>query len=153
MDLRITGARAFYLLAADCKDAARRDLERELSKGLRESVKPTTTAIKAAAGRQMPSSGGYAGVLVPALRVTPKARGALGISLTVSAKGKAELRDVAALDAGKLRHPVYGRRKQRWAITSIPPGFATSTFEREADAIVDRLGDAMQAVANKIAGG
>lgn len=173
MDLRVVGAREFFLLAADCRDAARGDLGRELRAGLRASVAPTRAAIRAAAGKLMPHSGGYAAVLVPALRVQPKEQGGYGIRLVVSAKGQRELRDARALDRGVLRHPVHGRRHRRlwtagrprrripggqlvanpWATTRVPPGFATRTFDRQKDQIVDRLSEAMGTVANKISGG
>lgn len=163
MDLHISGAREFFLLAADCRDAARTDLERELRAGLRRSVQPTQQAIRSAAERTMPAAGGYRAVLTPALRVTPKALSVLGIQLTVAARGQGEDRDVKRLDGGELRHPVFGRSRRGrrrgerianpWSVTSIPPGFATKTFERQADAIVGRLGEAMQVVADKIAGG
>ena len=147
-------------------DGGRSGLRRDalqLRRGLAGSVAPTTAAIKDAAGRSMPHSGGYAAALVPALRVAVKPQSTLGIRLVVSAKGKAEQRDVRALDAGKLRHPVHGRSRYSrkagrrvpnpWAITAIPGGFATRTFEKQADAIVVRLGAAVQTVADKIAGG
>ncbi|GGK32174.1 hypothetical protein GCM10010124_26210 [Pilimelia terevasa] len=163
MDLHFLGAREFFLLAADCRDAGRKDLERELQRGLTGAVAPTRQAIKTAAGKAMPRAGGYAGLLVPVLNVAARKSSAIGIRLVVSAKGETEQRDVRALDAGTLRHPVHGRSRYSrkagrrvsnpWAITDIPAGFASKTFERQADAIVVRLGDAVQAVADKIAGG
>lgn len=153
MDLRILGAREFFLLAADCRGAARRDLAREVKGALGSSVKPATAAIKQAAMRTMPERGGYRRVLVPALKVQPQARSAFGLRLVISARGRSELRDVKALDRGQLRHPVFGKRRNPWVVTSIRPGFATDTFEKQADAIVARLGEALGAVANEIAGG
>lgn len=171
MDLRVLGAREFRLLAADCRDAGRRDLERELRRALNRSVAPTAAAIRAAAGRAMPS--GYGGVLAPALQVAARSTSATGIRMQVSARGKAEDRDVRSLDRGLLRHPVFGRQHRRawtkgrprkripggqlvtnpWAVTKVPPGFVTGTFDREADAIIDRLGGALDAIAAQLARG
>lgn len=161
MDLRILGAREFFLLAADCRDAARKDLERELRDALGRSVKPMSGAIKTAAGRVMPTAGGYRQTLVPALKLTPRAASSTGIRLTVSAKGKTDLRDVRRLDRGELRHPVFGRyRRVRgrrlenpWATTRIRPGFVTRTFDRQAGQVIEELGAAVEAVADKLAGG
>lgn len=161
MDVQVNGWRAFQRLAADCKDAARKDLERELRRGLSGSTAPMRTAIRAAAAATMPSAGGYAAVLPSALRVTPRQSGLL-LRLTVAAKGAGEDRDVRALDAGRLRHPVYGRSRRGrggrrvpspWAVTAIRPGFVTDTFDKTADAVLERLGEAVQTVADKIAGG
>ena len=150
-------------LARDCRQAGRKDLERELNAALNRSVKPIAKAVHAEAERVMPSSGGYQAVLSKSLRVRARKAARAGrLTLVVEAKGKAEDRDVKRLDKGELRHPnppgrsrrVKGRRVPNdWSTTRIRSGFASRPFEQSADEVRDELADAVGRVAEKLARG
>lgn len=59
--------------------------------------------------------------------------------------------DVAALDRGRLRHPLFGRRRH-WYTQSIPPGWFTKPIEAKADKFRDELLAAVDAVERQISG-
>lgn len=163
MDVRVRGAGDFFDLAQACRAAARHDLDAELNAGLNRSVKPMQQAIHAEAEKVMPSRGGYQAVLTAALRVKPTRSARAGtIRLVVSAKGKTEDRDVRKLNAGQLRHPNPPGRSRRvrgrwvpndWSVTRIRSGFVYRPFDATAPAVVKELGQALDNVAKKIAGG
>jgi hypothetical protein len=58
----------------------------------------------------------------------------LTVQVTATARGKREKRDVRSVDAGRLRHPLYGNRNH-WYDTRIEAGF----FSRSTDKFVDDL--------------
>jgi hypothetical protein len=71
------------------------------------------------------------------------------VSLRVAAKGRKELRDAAAVDRGRLRHPLFGNRKL-WYTTKVKPGFASGALEETQDQIADAVGDAIDTVISKV---
>lgn len=146
----VKGADKLRKLARDLRAAADRDLSRKLRAGISRTVKPFGEAVKAETAT-LPS--GYAPVLGRALRVraSTRTRGAgAGVRIVVSAKGKVEDRDVAAVNAGALRHPLFGRRR-RWYTTAVTPGFVDRPVERlgddvrrEVEKVVDDIADQIE---------
>jgi hypothetical protein len=148
----VHGADKLRKLARDLREAGDKDLQRELRSGIARPVKPFAEAVKQEAGAVMPHRGGYAGILARALKVAASTRttgSGAGIRIVVSAKGKVEERDVAALDVGELRHPIFGRRRH-WATTSVRPGFVTQPAERLIDGVRREIENAVDRVADKL---
>jgi hypothetical protein len=128
--------------------ALRRDLQavnaaglgRDMGRRLNAVVMPLTADIRREAGT-LPAAGGYAGVMARSVRAKAKTRtnklSAL-ISVTIYAAGQKENRDIVRVDAGVIRHPVFGRsRKTRrgrqanpWAVTSTRAGFVSRPIDR-----------------------
>lgn len=111
-------------------------LNKRFRRSMGKAVAPMGKAVRAEIPPTMPK--GYEGVLGGSLKLRTSVTGR-GVRVTAMAKGKGELRDLPALDAGKLRHPLFGNRK-RWYVQRIKPGF----FTRPADAA---MRDAVTAVA------
>lgn len=105
----------------------KRRVNADLRKRMNRAVKPLTANVKAHAWEYMPDR--YAEVLAKSLRVTVRVRGSstkatmsiVGSANTNSPKGRSK-RELARLDRGQLRHPLYGNRGY-WYGQAIWPGF------------------------------
>jgi len=141
LEVRISGAKDFKALASQIRAEGRKDLSRELDKALAETVIPVQKSIKLSSAETMPKSGGYAGEMSRSLRFKTQKRtggNSASYSLLTFADGKAERRDIRALEAGNLRHPVYGNRKV-WALTRIREGFHKRGTDNAADEAVKNM--------------
>jgi len=141
LEVRIDGTAALKRLAVQIRTEGRKDLARELDKALAKTVVPVERAIKLSSAQTMPKSGGYAGEMSRALKFkTQKRTGGNSCSYTLItyADGKAERRDIRALEAGNLRHPVHGNRNT-WALTKIRAGFHKRGTDNAADEAVKQL--------------
>src|SRR5262245_46416102 len=107
---------------ADRMRRADRDLDRDLTAGIRRAVRPLGGEIKRAVPVYMPS--GYAPVLAGSLQTTVSVRRvrSAGVSVKVYALGKVKHREVTALNWGTLSHPLWGDRK-RWYRQRVKSGF------------------------------
>jgi len=125
---------------------ANKQLEAKLLVNTRAAVKPVKTDIPATAVARMPS--GYGPILARSLKIATRVSGGSTIraSVNVSAKGKIENRDVPTLNRGRLRHPLFGRRKH-WYTTAVRPGFVSDPIDR----LAKRVGDGAEKAANDVA--
>ena len=140
------GAAQLAALAKALKDAGNKGLQRELTKGITQAVKPLKAAVAASARAKLPSSGGLAeraaGIPIRSRRNKS--------GLRVVATGRGGMKNVKALDAGTVRHPVYGR--SAWVSQSVTPGFWTEPTEELAPEVRAQVEKAMDVVARKIEG-
>lgn len=131
VEVRITGAEQIRALARRLA-AADKGLGREMSRALNKALDPVGKAIDREAAKVAPS--GYQATLARSLKHRRSLRSTAreaSVRLITNAKGKAENRDLPAIEAGNLRHPVYGRTRKTkrgpkpnpWAVTSIRAGF------------------------------
>ena len=147
---RVRGADKLRKLGRDLRQAANKDLTKKLYAGINRPVKPFRAAVKAETAT-LPS--GYAPIMSRSLqiRVSTRTRGrGAGIRIVVSANGRSQLRDVAAVNAGRLRHPAWGRRG-RWYTTTVTPGFVdrptnamADDIRREVEHVVDDIADQLE---------
>jgi hypothetical protein len=142
MDLRISGQDQLRKLAAHIKATGDKGLGRQMAKALDNLVEPIKRDIGASAYNTMPS--GYRDTLTRSLkhrRSTRITARQATIRLTTTATGTKEGRDLPALEAGRLRHPVYGRSRNTkrgripnpWTVTDIKAGFHKRGTEDAAD--------------------
>jgi hypothetical protein len=143
MDVRISGAEQFHQLAKTFRELDKQGLGRQMSRALGKTVAPIGKAIDKEAGLVAPS--GYRDDLSRSLKHRRSLRNTriqASLRLTTSAKGKADYRDLPSLNAGKLRHPVWGRtrrlksgesQRNPWAVTTIRDGFYTRGTAKAAD--------------------
>ncbi len=169
MSVEVRGADRFQVVARRLRLAAdRKDLTRELRKGILDAVPALKDAVRADAATYLPDA--YVAELVPSLRMTTSSTlsgDQVTVRLSVTAKGKGgNPRQVGDLEGGDLRHPVFGRTRplkrhakyratsqaNPWAAQRVKAGFVSKpmlgrqpTVRREIEAAVDR-------VLNKITG-
>jgi len=134
-------------LAHRLRKAAARDLVREVRSAKVNAVKPLQAEIKAEAARTLP--GRYAGVMSKDVKVTTQTRGTT-LRVRVFARGRAELRDVAAVNAGILRHPLFGNRS-RWFRQRVRPGFVDRPVNDLSDRVLREAAEGVGDVLQKIA--
>ena len=139
-------------VAAQLRKAERLDLTRELRKGQRQALRPLQPAIKAEALASLPKRGGYNQVMARAIKVTVLTRlsGGPVVRAHIYARGKVEHRDVAAVNVGRLRHPLLGRRRH-WFNTNVLPGFVDRAVDRVRSQIVDESLNAIEHVLASVA--
>jgi hypothetical protein len=123
-----------------------KDLQARLLKETRAAMRPTERQVRVSTGR-LPT--GYLGAIARSVKVATRVTStASGVKATVktSARGQRENRDVRAIDAGRLRHPLFGRRKH-WYTTTVKPRFVSDPM----DLMVRRVSDGAQQAANEVA--
>lgn len=153
--IRTEGADDLNRLAAALKQAADKDLQKQVSKVMREVAKPLGEKVLREGAADLPSRGGLADHVA--------AKGRIGVSNSLAGKSASvtlALRNkgvrFAAMDRGKLRHPVFGRpgktRKEwAWAQQAIRPGAFSRVFEAEAPMVRGEVTKAAQEVLNNVA--
>lgn len=141
----------YRALARRIRDAADRDLQREMAKAISSEARPAQDAVRRSVPEYMPRAGGYAALFQAALRLRTVKR-ASGVRITAEAAGKSKRRDVGSREKGSIRHPVWGRRLDPWAEQRIRPGFFSEPIRGHVDDIQRAIIDAVQRVANKIVG-
>ncbi len=125
------------LKAADKKLAAR------MRKTLRQSVEPMAKEAMEAGSDEMPAAGG----LAAKLRASKPAVSLGASSATVRLKVKGI--DLAGMNAGKLRHPVFGNTK-KWVAQDVPAEAFSRALEEKADQVREAFADAMRDVAKEL---
>lgn len=138
--VRIEGSAELKRVAAQIKAQGGKGLGREMSAGLRKASRPVQDSVRREFAAALPSRGGYRATASKSqrFRTSVKSGARTGfVQLTTFAEGTSQRREIRALNAGVLRHPVYGRsrntrtgrRPNPWAVTRIRSGF----FDRGTD--------------------
>ncbi len=149
--LAMTGGPELRYVAGLLRKAAVKDLKAELRKGQRKAFTPLQKEIKLEAAAALP--GMYAGVMAKAVKVSVRTGFARTVfTVRIYARGKVELRDVRSINAGRIRHPLFGNRR-RWYTTQVRPGFVDRPVDRNWDRVVDESADAVGRVLLQIAKG
>lgn len=130
------------------------ELQQNLLTGTRSALRPLDADVKAEAGEVLPHRGGYAALMAKAAKATYRvtAGSTIRARVKVSAKGKAEERDVHRLNLGQLRHPVFGRFRMTskgwqanpWRVNRITPGLVDRPVDRARDRLVDNAKEAAE---------
>jgi hypothetical protein len=135
LEARIDGAAALYRVAAQMRAQGCKDLSRQMADALERATRPVQAAITASAEATMPS--GYGPTFVASLTHRRSRRTAgqrAQIILRTYADGQVQRRDIRRLEAGELRHPLWGHRGRQWYVTRIQPGFHRRGTDGAADA-------------------
>ncbi|MEW2474607.1 hypothetical protein AB0875_12530 [Micromonospora gifhornensis] len=145
--LTVTGGADLTVVRRQLRAAGDRRLSQQMARALQRAAKPLQPAVKASALAVLPS--GYGPLMSRSVRVRAAARerrGAASVHLTVTARGAVEKRDVNRINAGVLRHPVFGRTRrlrrhaQHRATSKVNPWVAQRVRRGFVDRPADRLG-------------
>lgn len=145
-DLDLRGSEQLRELAARIKETGNKPLRNELTKGLRAATEPMRSDITAAASDRLPRRGGL-GALVASYKVTHSLRQSgrnPGVRITM--KGGKQL---PLVDAGRVRHPVFGDRK-RWVTQAIAPGFWSDPIDAASAKAAQEIQNVLDAVERKL---
>lgn len=129
INVQVRASRELAFVAARLKAAGDGGVHREVRRGLRNGARPVADAAHAAALERLPHAGGLNEWVADGLYgVRTNLGGAHpSVRVVVSKKGH----DLKAIDAGKLRHPVFGHR-DRWMTQQIPPHILTDAMRDAA---------------------
>lgn len=165
LDVRISGGAQLHKVAADIRATGDKGLGREMGRALVATTKPLQREIAAEADRVMPQRGGYQELLSRSLRHKTSQRTGgrtASIRLITYADGTGERRDVESLEAGTLRHPVFGRSRtvrgrgrvpNPWTVTKIKAGFHERGTQNAGDEAEKRLLGVLDDFAARLAKG
>lgn len=133
------------------------ELDRRLLAETRAALRPTQKEVKASTAR-LPS--GYAPIMARAVRViTRTTAGSNGVRATVrvTARGRGQKRYTSTIDAGILRHPLFGRRVdfrtrsgklvKAWYDQPVKPRFVADPLA----AMAKRVNDGAEKAADELA--
>lgn len=144
MSVEIRGAEQLRVLAKALKGAGQKDLQRELSKGITDAVKPVREAVKQSAVQNLPQHGGLNRKVARSQFRT--VRRSQGVKLTARNAYALE-----QLNRGRWRHPVYGNRSvwvSQFDVQSV--GWWTKPTERVGPQARQEVLRAMDRVVRKI---
>lgn len=152
-DLEIRGAKQqFVALAKRLNEQGKggRGLWKELNAEIKTAVQPMTDTVLRHLESYLPDR--YAGVLRSTLtvRVSRATRGAAaGLKLVGTAKGRSKKRHVRQIDAGILRHTVFGN-SDVWVDQSVKPGFWSDTLSQTREIPATAIRRAVQTTIRRI---
>jgi hypothetical protein len=163
IEVRVDGAATLHRVAAKMRAEGNKDLAREMGEALSKATDPIRTKIRESAAQTMPREGGYEAAFSKSLRFrnARKTQGASAtVTLTTYADGTSERRDIRALEAGNLRHPVFGRSRpgarkgervaNPWSVTSIRAGFHKRGTKDAMDEVQKKMESVIQDFAHKL---
>lgn len=130
------------------KEAGDKELRRELFKALNRATRPLKLAAKESALTSLPNGGGLNVWVAKNVRIGTRNRLAgrnPGVRIQADRKGS----DIAAMNRGRLRHPVFGNR-QVWVTQQIRPGWFSRPMAAGAPAVRRELNHVLEDFAGRL---
>jgi hypothetical protein len=151
VDLTVTGGRELDAAAAKLAKEARR-FQRRVSQATRDAVQRSYRPVLVGMTPQFVPNR-YAAVLGPDLRVATTVSLSAGrVTARVSAPGSGKLgREVRQLEAGNLRHPLFGNRGW-WYRQRVRRGFASVPLRAIRPHIVKQIDAELAAIKRDVEG-
>jgi hypothetical protein len=144
--IEIQGIDQLINLSKALKAAGDKELQRELSRGISQAMKPVTVAARDSARRTLPARGGLGQRVAKSQIRTVRRTGPRIAGVRLQAKNSYHL---GQLNRGINHHPVFGNRKE-WVTQRVTPGWWTIPTEAAAPRVRRDIIAAMNRVANKI---
>lgn len=123
------------------------ELRKSLVKGIRKEAGKVRPAMRKNARATLPQSGGMAErAAKTSILIKVRTHGDnVGVLMILKRKGS----DIRNLNAGRLRHPLFGDRRH-WFNQSVAPRVFSKPFEESAPEIRDGINKVMQEHVDKI---
>lgn len=162
MAVVVTGYNELSRLGFRLREAKAVTLTKELREGLRRPLKPLADQIRAGAPDHTPK--GYEMTFARSLKFQTKVSlvgSGAGVDFTVTATGKSYSRQIREINRGRLKHPVYGRRRltrkgwinNPWVWQAVEPGFFDNPVRANFNAMRASMREAMRRTAEQITKG
>lgn len=119
------GVQQLAALSVALKDQANRGLKNELAKSLRRATKKPIGIARQNARDRLPRKGGLAELVAGSKISTRNRITGKNPSITVVA---ANPNNIRAVNAGKVRHPVFGR-ETNWTVQTVPAGWWSDAWK------------------------
>lgn len=129
MAIRTEGADDLQRLADALKAAGDKDLQKQVSKAMRDEARPLGQKVLVRGSEDLPQRGGLAERVrdMGRVGVSSSLRGrAASVQVILRNKGA----DLKSMDGGIVRHRVFG--SERWVAQQIRAGAFTRAFEAES---------------------
>lgn len=146
LDASATPPEKLDLVARTLRGLGDKDLSRELFRGLNRATTKLKADARAEAGERLPRRGGLAARVAKA-KLSTRRKGGRNPGVTIQAKGMAQL---AGMDAGAVKHPVYGNRDV-WVTQQITPGWFSEPMEAGRDEAFDAIEEVLDDLAAQLA--
>lgn len=126
-------------------------IRKELYQGLNRVTKGVRADMRASIGPSLPSRGGLAALAMAKASLNASATTGKNAGVRIRARHKSY--DLKRLNAGRLRHPVFGNRRV-WVeqTAGINPGFLDDSFEKQKPEIAREVQRVLDDIARKIEG-
>lgn len=144
-DASVRGAQELEALGQRLKRAGGKELRRELLRGVRNSNKGTIARIRDSARNELPHEGGLADLVAGSRFSTRTRLSGTRVGVTIEGSNRS-IRALRQLNAGRLRHPVFGNRKV-WAQQQVAAGW----FDRPVTEDLPEIRSAIQRVMKDVA--
>jgi hypothetical protein len=128
MEVRVTGANDLAQVVGAINRLTP-GLRKEFLGAVRKAVKPAILDVKEKAVEDLPRAGGL-NQFVKKSTIGVRTRTS-GASTGVRVVARKAGHDLAAIDQGRLRHPLFGNR-HHWYGQDVHPGFFSETIRRHA---------------------
>ena len=150
-ELRIEGADKFGKLAKELKVLGDKELRKELYRGINRAVKPLTEEVKGSTTKFLPRR--YALELAKTLKIRSRRRTGKDPAIYLLAKAttpRGTERDLASLNRGRLRHPLYGDRKH-WYDQEVSPNWWTDPLVGGVEQVREEIVKVIDEINEKLA--
>ena len=134
-DVRITGLDDIADAARALRKMGEKDVPKEMRAAGKRIGEPAADLIKAAAIEVLPHKGGlntWVGGRIKSTTLVKISGRNVGIRIKTRHRGRTGLSDLAAMNDGRVRAPLFGDTSH-WYLHSIPAGFVTKALEPMAD--------------------
>jgi hypothetical protein len=157
--INVTGAKDLYRFANALHEAGKADLKRQLDRASRAAGKVIVDEVEKSMNQYIPANFERRWDQAFDTKVEVRLVASRRITVVFWATGKRERRDIKAINAGRLRHPVYGRNRRLksgelmanpWVMQTIRAGLVDEPFRRATPAAVKKIDDAVKRVFDKI---
>lgn len=149
-ELRVEGADKFGKLAKALRDLGDKELRTELYRGINRAVKPLTESVKKETPSFLPRR--YAFELAKSLRVRARRRAGRDPAVYLVAKAKTSRgkeRDLASLNRGRLRHPLYGNRRY-WFDQDVSPNWWDDPLLEGAEQVREEIVNVLDEIGQRL---
>jgi len=146
----VTGTEDLAALTRALRDAGEsgKGLRKELYAGLNRATKPIRADMIAAIPASLPSRGGLASEVHRSTKLaTSTTGGGSNVGVRIRARGKHNIR---LMNAGTVRHPVFGRGAWVSQTAGVTKGFLDKAFRKSEPKVRDAVLDAIRIVAAQI---
>ena len=150
VDIRITGAEKLAVLAGELRAAGEegKGFRRQLLAQIRLAAAPAPEAVKQSAESTLPHAGGL-NDWIASSKFAVRTR-LTGRSVGVRIVGTKGSHDLEAIDAGNVRHPVWGRWVKGVPTQQVTPGFFTKPLEKSEPRMTFAVLSAIKAIGREL---
>jgi hypothetical protein len=162
MRMQVTGQKDLYRLAHNLHTAGQKSLKRELDKASRKAGDVIAKEVKDHTEDYIPANFERRFDTALETKVEVRLLASRRITIVFWARGKTVNRDIKAINAGRLRHPVYGRFRRLkdgtrqanpWVAQSVRPGLVDEPARRALPKARQQIEDAIDRVSQQIVRG